>query len=131
MIDHGCKGLAYREIKGSNHLIYNKEESREHTDGLKGIGPDQCLDASPAGVKPYQTDHTYHRNGKGNAIRLEDKTLQDDAHHIKTHGSTRHFRKQEEPASRLVGTLPQTPFQITVDGGQIQAVIDRQQQECH
>ena len=93
MIDHGCKGLTYREIKGHDHLINNKEKSREHTDGLKSIRPNQRLNTSPASVKPYQTDHAYHRNGKGDAIRLEDKTLQDDAHHIETHGSTRHFRK--------------------------------------
>ena len=131
MVGHGREGLTHRQVERSYHLIYNKEKGRKHTDGLERVRPNQCLDASPAGIEPNQTDHPHHGRGKGNTIGPEDKSLQDNTHHIETHGCTRHLRKQEKPGTGLIGMLPQTPLQIAVDCGQVQAVIDGQQQESH
>ena len=128
---NGSKRLSYGKIERPYYLVYNKEKSCEHTNCLERIRPHQRLDTSTACVKPNQTDHSHDSEGEWDTILLEDKALQNDAHHIETHGGTRHLRQEEEPCSRFIGIMPQTPLQITIDGSQIQPVIDGKQQKCH
>ena len=126
----GCYGthrLGHAHAQLCHHIIYNKYKGGKHARGLERVGPHQCLYTASACIQPYQQCHAHYRDNEGHADGIEHKSLQDDAHHIEAHGSTRHLRNQEEPRSRLVRALAEPPLQISVDGGEIESVINRQQ----
>ena len=57
--------------------------------------------------------------------------MEDETHHIEAHGSTRHLREQKEGGTRPMAFPPKTLLKKTIDGREVQLVIDGQQQECH
>ena len=131
---NGLHRLPHIHLQVSHHLPDNQQQGREHTSGLERIGPHQCLNASSSGIEPYQGRH--HQNG--NDERGETgpqwgyhKAVQQDAHHIETHGRSCHLRQQEEARTRLVRLVSQSSLQIRVDGGHIPAVIHGQQDKRH
>ena len=83
--------IANRHVEIAHHIVNDKNQGGEHTNRLERVGPNQCLDASPTRVKPYQQHHAHHGDGKRNTVWMEHKPLEDDADHIETHSSTRHL----------------------------------------
>lgn len=131
VVDNGRHSLRRREPQGLHHLPDDEQQGREHTSGLQRVGPHQRLDAAAARVEPDERHHAHHRQRKRDAQRVEHEALQDDTHHIEPGRRTRHLRQQEEPRARLVRPPSQPVLQISIDGGEVHAVVDRQQDECH
>ena len=127
----GTDSISYAQVQVRRHLIYNKYKGRKQAERLHGVRPYQRLDASLTGVEPYQQHQQYRCQRKGHALWLEHEALQDDAHHIEPHGSTRHLRQQEEPRSRLVRTPSQSLSQIGIDRREVQLIVEWQQDKSH
>ena len=111
----------------AHDLVDNEHQGREKTERLEGISPNQRFDAPLARVEPDQSDHDHYRERKRDGIGIENKSLQDDTDHIETDGSTRHLGKKEKGGTRLVGPSTQPIAQISIDGSEMQTIIDREE----
>ena len=60
---------------------------------------------------------------------IEDEVLKDEADNIEPHRGTDEFGKDEERRAGLITAVTKTLTEITVDRGEVQLVINRQQEE--
>ena len=60
---------------------------------------------------------------------IEDEMLKDEADDIEPHRGTDELGKDEERRAGLITAVTKTLTEITVDRGEVQLVIDRQQEE--
>ena len=72
---HRPYGLAGSHAQSRHHIIYNKDESREHAGGLESVRPHQCLYSAATGVKPNQRHHGQDREPEWHAYAVEHKPL--------------------------------------------------------
>ena len=117
------------ESETSRRRHDNKDERRKHAEGLERIGPYKCFDACATCVEPNEHDHDKDCTDERHMPGIEDEVLEDKADDIEPHRGTDKFGENEEGSSRLVTAPAETPAEVTVDRGEVQLVIDRQQEE--
>ena len=128
---HGSRGLGQRKVQLGGDMQDDESQRREHAERLEGVGPHQRPDAAAACVEPDEGHHAYRRHGKGHAEGLQHVAVQDETHHVETHGGTRHLRQQEERGPRAVAPGAQPTVEPGIDGGEPQPVVQGQKTERH
>ena len=113
------------------HLPNNEQQGGKHAKGLKRVGENERLNAAAPRVEPDESHHQHHGEGKRNVQRVEHKPLQHHADDAEFDGRAQDFRQQKETCTRLIGLLPQARLQITIDGGEVEPIVNRQQHKGH
>ncbi len=97
--------------------------------GLQRVGPHHCLYPPAEGVE--QDDGDEHRGGhpKRYAPPPEHKLIQHEHHEIHPQRRAQESRQQEEQRPRLFGSRAEPLPEVGIDGGEVQPIVERQQEE--
>ena len=99
---------------------------------MQCIGPDDGFDARLPGVHPNQRNGDHYRNGKGQfnpKQRPQNKAVQYDGHQIQPKARPHNSREQKERCSGFVAGPTKPATQVSVDGGQLEPVVQRQEHQ--
>ncbi len=105
-----------------------EDSGEDQEKGLHQIGPDDGFYASPEGVGPDDRHGEERVARKRNAERPEHGKLQHQCNDKEPETGADDFGEQEEPGAGFVGTVAEPFFDVGVDGGQVEFVVERQKQ---
>jgi len=108
-------------------LPQNKDERRNKHCGLYGIGPYNGLDTALVAVQPYNQNNSRNGYGKRNMPCIENQFLKNEGHKVQPRCCSHNLRQKEKPRPRLIRFITVAPVKKTVNRGQIQPIIERQQ----
>ena len=97
--------------------------------GLQHVRPHHGLDAASERVEQDDGNHHDGRRPNRDVPTIEDKDLQNKDYQIHTQCRTEQSRQEEEQCARLVRLVADALAEVLVDGGHVEPVIERQQQQ--
>ena len=119
------------QSESANHCPQDAAEGEEHTERLQSIGAHNGLDAAAARVEPDEQQCDESGERIGDAERFGNELLEHEYHEVESRGCTGEFAKEEEECPCSVGVFPKAFAQISVDGGELEAIVERQEQESY
>ena len=114
------------------HIAHNHDDGDDQCPdqegGLQQVGPHHRLDAAPHRVEQDDGDH--HNGGEpdGDMPAVEDKHLQHKNNKIHTQGRAQQTGDKKEHRAGFVRLVAEAPAEVLVDGGNVQLIVQRQQQ---
>lgn len=111
-----------------NHHNRNNQCANEKG-GLQHIRPHHRLDAASERVEQDDGNHHDGRGPDRDVPAIEDKDLQHKDYQIHTQRRAQQSRQEEEQCARLVRLVADALAKVLVDGGHVEPVIERQQQQ--
>ena len=105
------------------------KQSQQQATGEQGVGPQHRTHPTAARIAPDDGDHARCRDQERHAPRVEHEPLQHFHDQVKARGHAQAAAQQEKERTRAATGGTEALVQIAVDGHQLQAVIQRQQDE--
>ena len=124
---NGSNRIAKTKIKSRRNFKNNKDQCRKKKQCLQPIGPDNGFDAAFMTVHPYNQNNSDDGNHKRDTPCIKNHRLKNKRHQIKPSSSSHYLRYQKKPSSRFIGFGTITLIEITVNGSQIEFVIQGKQ----
>lgn len=107
-------------------------EGQQEAERLQGIGAHDGEETAVACVEPDECQHggrQQDENGQRVAVRGDDELLQNEAHQKETGCRSSEFAENEEESASAVSVRSEAAFQIRINAGEFQAVIELEQHE--
>ena len=111
-----------------NHHNRNDQCANEKR-GLQHIGPHHGLDAAAERVEQDDGNHHDGRRPNRDIPAVEDKDLQHKNHQIHAQCRSQQSRQEKKQCARLVCLVADALAEVFVNGGHVETVIERQQQQ--
>ena len=124
---NGMDKIAQAQIELVHDRGDREHNAQEKKRGLEGVGPNQRLDPALVGIGEDQRDDGRDGDPKGNAPPVEHKHLDDTGREIQPGCCAQCAGDQKESRATLLSRWTKTFPEITVNGGEIKAVVERQQ----
>ena len=133
--EHACQALRLhlREAFRHRHIQLAEQETdagkqaHQHAGRLQRIGPDDGFHAALVGVQQDHAQDHHCAEPERHAQAVEDDGLQNIHDQVQPRRGTHQARQDEEPGSALVRPLAQAHVEVGINRGELQTVVQRQQ----
>ncbi|EJX06753.1 hypothetical protein EVA_05138 [gut metagenome] len=107
------------------------EHGDDQTGGLQGVGAHEGCGAAFLGVTPDKEEGEGYRQWVGYTYRAGNELLKYEADKVEAGGSSCEFAQQEEEGADAVGMGAETQTKVGVDAGQVQPVVEWEEEKGH